>query len=162
MALIGTAEYPSVRFAIDIRLTTVSLPDDVIDQPIFAPEANLDILEIIPDAESFTGNKLTRVKNATIYLTALKILPSVPHLIDQSILGDRDKWRVIDLEDQEEKLLDRFDENINRVGVYRNLPHVFCLDGGYKLDLKREYIYAQGDRAFPPYRTKQLLDRTTD
>ena len=162
MALIGTAEYPSVRFAIDLRLTAISLPDEVIAQPIFAPEAILDILEILPEAESFTGKNLTRVKNATIYLTALKILPSVARLIEQSILGDRDKWRVIDLEDQEEKLLDRFDENINRVGVYRNLPHVFCLDGGYKLDLRREYVYAQGDRAFPPYRDEHTFDRTTD
>ena len=162
MALITTAEYPSVRFAIDFRLNSIVMPDDIIAQPIFVVEAELDVLAILPQAASFTGTSLTRVKNAVIYLTAIKMIPSVPQLIDQSIFGDREKYELIDWEKKIDNLLDRFDENINRVGVYRNLPRVFSMDGGYKLDLKREYIYVKGDRPFPPYRDYPTLDRTTD
>lgn len=87
MTLITLADYPAVRSALDLRLNATILPDSIIALPPFHPAAELEVLRRDPSAASRTGDDLTRVKLATIYLTAALLAPSVPRVLQQS-LGD--------------------------------------------------------------------------
>ena len=162
MAIIGTAEYPAVRAAIHYRLKPKDLPDDMIALPIFAPEAELDLLALLPGAESFTDTKLSRAKNVVIYWTAARLVPSVPQVTAQSFLGDREQFQTIDWEKHIEYLLKKADQNLGELDIFVNTIRVFQLQGGYRELLNAERVYDGVYPKFPPfyhYKNIAELDR---
>lgn len=162
MAIVTTTEYPAVRAAIHYRLKAKDLPDATIGLPIFVPESELDLLALLPDAESFTGTKLSRAKNVVIYWTAARLIPSVPQVTAQSFLGDREQFQTIDWEKHIEYLLRRADQNLAELDIFVNTIQVFQLQGGYREILNAERVYDGYYPKFPPfyhYKNISELDR---
>lgn len=87
MTILTPAEYPAIRAAIDLALDETTLPDAVIELPIFLAAADLDLKTRDPDWATRTGDQLTQLTNAAIYLTAARIAPSVPRL-QREVFGD--------------------------------------------------------------------------
>ena len=151
MAIISASEYPAIRANIHYQLTAKLLPDNMIALPTFAPEAELDLLALLPDAESFTGTKLSRAKNVVIYWTAARLVPSVPQVTSHSFLGDRQAFQMVDWEKHIEYLLEKADENLSHLDVFVNTIEIFKLQGGYRQMLNVERIYSEVYPKFPPF-----------
>lgn len=81
MTLIDSSLFPTVRAAIDAAITENELPDTQIEQPIFWPAAEREILALVPDAADKTGDDLARVQAAVIYITAARIVPTLPPIV---------------------------------------------------------------------------------
>lgn len=157
MAIISVVEYPAVRAAVHYRLTSKRLPDDFIALPIFAPEAELDLLALLPNAETFTGTRLSRAKNVVIYWTAARLVPSIPQVTSHSFLGDRQSFQTIDWQDHIDYLLGKADENLGELGIFVNTIEVFKLQGGYREMLNVERVYNDYYPSFPPFYHKKNI-----
>lgn len=76
--LIGSAEYPGIRAALDSALDAASLPDAVIAQSIHIGAAIDEVIARYPTAETETdANIVKRLKRAAIFLTAARLAPVV-------------------------------------------------------------------------------------
>lgn len=157
MAIITTTDYPAVRANIHYQLNDRLLPDSMIALSTFAPEAELDLLALLPDAEDFTGTKLSRAKNVVIYWTAARFVPSVPQVIAHSFLGDRQTFQTVDWEQHIEYLLGRADNNLAELDIFVNTIQVFKLQGGYREMLNVERVYNDYYPSFPPFYHKKNI-----
>lgn len=91
--------YDQVRKALDVSLTATSLPDDVIDLPIYAGAARDQVLAAQPDAESLDpvtdAARWQAALAALAYLTAARLAPALPQVTTRQV-GDvrvsREKW----------------------------------------------------------------------
>jgi hypothetical protein len=83
MAILTSTEYPAIRAAIDITLTTDDLPDSIIALPIYAAAADQDVLARDPLAESRTGAALQHVKNAATYFCAARLILALPQFTQE-------------------------------------------------------------------------------
>lgn len=91
MALIDASHYPAVRAAIDISLDDKMLPDSIISLQIYRGSAETEVLDKDPNAATRTGDEQTHIQNATIYLTAARLAPAVPQLVDAR--DDQVSWK---------------------------------------------------------------------
>ncbi len=86
MAYLTIAQYPAIRAALDISLTTAKLPDAVIASAPFHPAAEAEVSRrlgsVAGAAEGQPG-----AQRAVILLTAARLLGSVPNIIRRT-LGD--------------------------------------------------------------------------
>jgi len=87
MTLLSSTDYPSVRAAIDTSLDSAVLPDALIARDVFVGAAELDVLARDPLAASRTGTDATRITLAAIYLTAARLCPAVPNIIEEEDTG---------------------------------------------------------------------------
>jgi hypothetical protein len=87
MAFLTAAEYPSIRAALDVSLDADALPDDIIELPIYAGSAELEVYRRDPDLYSRTGVHKRRCVNAMIFLTAAYLAPAMPQITSET-LGD--------------------------------------------------------------------------
>lgn len=72
--LIGPAEYPQIRAAIDVSLDATALPDAVLALPIFVPAAIAEVLARDPLAEARTDpTEVLHVQSAAIYFAAARL-----------------------------------------------------------------------------------------
>lgn len=115
MALITSADYPAVRSALDIRLDSTILPDSVIAQKTYHTAAELEVKRRDPDAESRTGDDLTRVQLATIYLLAAFLAPAVPYVTQQSLGGSSFSVHDVDWKERAAQLRTRADDLLAEV-----------------------------------------------
>lgn len=87
MPLLTPDDYDDVRAAIDLSLvgdqTTVS--DAVIDLELYEPAAEAEVMRRVPNADSLTGDALAAAQRATIYLTAARLVLSLPTLSAEKI-----------------------------------------------------------------------------
>ena len=157
--ILTTAYYGSIRKTIDFRMTADDIPDDVISLPIFAGSAELDVKAIVEDVDSLIGDDLDRVRNAMIYRAAYKLVPSIPQLIELSILSDREKYQTIDWLDKLEWLLKESNRQLSQLDAFEGSASVFHFtEGGYKQMLYQEYIHAGFPSTFPPlYQYREAL-----
>jgi hypothetical protein len=79
--------YPSVRAVLDISLDDTALPDEIIEKPVFAGGAELDVLERDSLAETRTGTTRRHLINAAIYFCAARLAPAIPSIVSEN-LGD--------------------------------------------------------------------------
>ncbi len=87
MPILGVADYPAIRAAIDLGLTQAELPDAVIEMPQHRPLAEARIVERDPEAESRQGLAGQRIRAAAILLTAAAIAPSVRQYVSKQVEG---------------------------------------------------------------------------
>lgn len=80
MALLTSANYPAIRSALDASLDSTILPDAVIAYDIYHRAAELEVLTRDPDAETRTGDDLTRVRTAAMLYCAAFLAPAIPML----------------------------------------------------------------------------------
>lgn len=85
MSLIDNSFYAAIRAVIDNALTENELPDTQIEQPVFLTAAEREVLQIIPTAADKTGDDLTRIQTAVIYLTAARIVPTLPPIVGSNM-----------------------------------------------------------------------------
>ena len=137
--ILSTDDYPSVRSAVGFWVDDKIIPDGVLDQSIYVPASEMEIKDLVPGAETKTGNSLFYIKNAIIYRTAYKLVLSYPQLIQQAIMSDQLRWQPIDVETKLDFLLREENRNLGKCGVLRNSVSVFSLGGSYKEALEREY-----------------------
>lgn len=87
MALIGPADYPAVRAAIDVTLDSSSLPSEIIALPIYQGAAEADVLARDPQAATRQGDEQIRIRSATVYLTASYLIQALPQITHQNFAG---------------------------------------------------------------------------
>lgn len=85
MALLSSADYPTVRAALDVKLTAATLADATIALPIYLGAAEAEIVRRDPLAASRTGAALQHVKNACVLLCAALLAPAMPSLTGEDI-----------------------------------------------------------------------------
>lgn len=85
MTLLGSNYHASIRAAIDVQLDASSLPGEIIDLDIYSGAAHDDVLALLPDAESKTGDELVLVKRAAVFFAAARLCPAVVRLTSVSV-----------------------------------------------------------------------------
>lgn len=98
MLIIDEADFPSIRAAVDVNLDIVSLPDEVIGLPIFAPAADLWVQGQDANWATRTGPEEEHLVNAAIYKAAALILISRPDVIRREVADMRTHWQPMALE----------------------------------------------------------------
>lgn len=83
MSLLTSADYDSVRAALDALLDCETLPDDVIALDLYAGAAERAVLARDPLAETRTGSALARVRAAAVLYAASYLAPVVPQLTSE-------------------------------------------------------------------------------
>ena len=161
MPILSTDDYPAIRSAVGFWVNDDIIPDDVLGQPIFVPDSEMEIKSYYEEAESVTGDELFYVKNAIIYWTAYKLVFSFPQLIDQVILSDRLRFQEIDIEKKLSFLLRQRDKNLLKLGVTDvGSMRVFSLGDGYKEALRKEAIeWGYYDRFPSLYRYEEYNEK---
>lgn len=118
-ALLTSADYPAIRAAIALSLSSSVLPDSAIALPIFLDAADLDLKARDPLWASRTGDSLVQLTNAAIYLTAARIAPAMPRLISEKISTGGDdfarQWQAIDWEARAAALLHLAEEALDTI-----------------------------------------------
>lgn len=122
MPIITSAEYPLVRAALDIRLTSTQLPDATLALAIFLGEAEREVQTRDPLWDSRTGDDEQRLKNAVCYLTAARLAPRMPELtLSSERFGDYTYQRkATDWQSLADDLVARADAEI--AGVLSETP----------------------------------------
>lgn len=87
-------DYNQIRWALDTTLTAEQLTNEVIAMPIYQGLAEIEVKERDTGWASRTGDDLTKLRAAAIFLTASKIAPSLPQILRGKIDGI-DYQRVI-------------------------------------------------------------------
>ena len=85
MPILTEAHYPAIRAALDVLLTKSQLPDSIIQMDIYQNAADQDVIELVPDAESKTGQDLTHVQNAAVLFCAARLAGAVTRVTSQTI-----------------------------------------------------------------------------
>ena len=85
MALLSAADWEAVRAALDPEMSSDDLPDRIIEQPIYAVAAELELLARDPIAASRTGTAKAHIRNAGILLTASRIAPALIAITQQTL-----------------------------------------------------------------------------
>jgi hypothetical protein len=85
MTLIGNAEYPMVRAAVDTSLGPRALKDEVIALDMYAGEAERQVLARDPNALTYDpdSDNGKRVRMAAVYWTAALLVPALPDLTSE-------------------------------------------------------------------------------
>lgn len=123
MAILTSADYPAVRSALDIRLDSTILPDSIIAQKTYHIAAELEVKRRDPDAEARTGDDLTRVQLATIYLLAAFLAPAVPYVTQQSLGGSSFSVHDVDWQGRAARLHTLADDLLNQVTTVTTFGH---------------------------------------
>jgi hypothetical protein len=114
VALLTAAEYPSVRAAIDLSLDSESLPDATIALPIYLDAADLAIKARDPLWATRTGDALTLLTNACVYLTAALIAPAMARLLGETYAdGYRYQLAAVDWDARAAALRGRAEDSLN-------------------------------------------------
>lgn len=88
MPILTSADWPAVRAVLDTSLDATTLPSATIEMAPFEPAAEIEAKARDPLWATRTGDDLTRLKNATVYLTAARIAPSLPAITRAELGGD--------------------------------------------------------------------------
>ena len=78
--LLTAADYPSVRAVLDITLDADSLPDSIIELPVYAGSAEADVAAKDPLYATRTGTDKLHIRNALILFCAARIAPAMPSI----------------------------------------------------------------------------------
>lgn len=137
MALLTSANWPEVRAALDVSLTTRQVPDAVIAYDLYSGRAMRRVVEQVPTAESMTGDNLQRCKNAAIFYTAAYLAPAIPNITRKSIGGgDTEMAYDIDWEARAANLLAaaaaELAEVLTPTETAAAMPLMFAVASGYR------------------------------
>ena len=80
MGLLTANEYDAIRAAIDVSLDADTLPDRVIELPVYGPAADLWVQTRDPLWASRTGAAHLTLVNALIFYCASLLVPAIPML----------------------------------------------------------------------------------
>lgn len=84
MPLLTSADYPSIRAAIDITIGTAELPDAIVALDMYVGAGQRDVLALDPLAESRTGTDLLHAQTAAILFTAARLVGALPQIVKET------------------------------------------------------------------------------
>ena len=96
MTILDYAHYPAIRAAIDVSLDSASLPDDVIELPIYVHAADLELKTRDPLWATRTGDSLLQLQIAAVYLTAARLAGAIPQIAGEDFAEYSYKLQAID------------------------------------------------------------------
>lgn len=118
MPLLSASDHPAIRAAIDARVTSADLSDEVIAAPVYRDAAEAEILRRVPDAEALVGAARAGIQRAAIYYCAALLARQTPVWTSETI----SRWsgsRAVDLNRRAAELLALSDKEINdATGTY--------------------------------------------
>ncbi|MCB9172349.1 MAG: hypothetical protein H6637_05435 [Ardenticatenales bacterium] len=137
MSLIDATHYPEIRAALDTTLDATRLPDSVIEQSIYLGAAEAEVLRLDSQAQERVdggGEEALAIQRAVIYLTAARLAPAVPQLVQAgSESGLSYRLREMDWRVRAAELrawgLDAV-QAVLATGVTSSLPSLFGLASG--------------------------------
>lgn len=100
MALLTSADYPSIRAAIDITLDSTAVPDSIIALDLYSGAGMRDVLLIDPDAETRTEDELLHAQTAAVLFTAARLVRALPQVFKETFPDhsyERNKWDAASL-----------------------------------------------------------------
>lgn len=89
MSILTSADYPEIRSAIDATLDATMLPDAQIAFDSNVGEAEREVLTRDPLALTRIGNDGARVRLAAIYLTAARLVVTLPVVTAEQLADER-------------------------------------------------------------------------
>jgi hypothetical protein len=78
MLFLTSTDYPTIRGALHVSLTSAELSDALLGSDLYVPAAEAEVLALDPLALTRTGDELARVKRAVLFLTAALLAAVVP------------------------------------------------------------------------------------
>lgn len=127
-----------IRQVIDTELGTNQLPSDTIWLDIYAGAAERDVLAVISDAESKTGNDLKRCRNAAIYFCAARLVPAVARHLTVTVQSRDMSYsrQAMDIEKRMTELRAMADKELQAVATPNDdtprLPTMFARAAGVR------------------------------
>lgn len=129
-----TDDYPAVRAAIDVSLTSDHISDTIIAMPIYHRLAERKVRELYPDADSETDpDHLEILKRATIFICASLLIPAVPRLVKESMGLYSYTRTLLDMETQMNSLWTMAENEIStltEIVLTDSVPTLFTLAVG--------------------------------
>lgn len=92
-AILATADYPAIRAAVDISLTTANLPDATIALDIYAGAAVRDVIDRYPGAAAVTvAATQLKITAAAVYFCAARLaIPLTGVIVSSLSVSTRDQ-----------------------------------------------------------------------
>jgi hypothetical protein len=89
--ILSPSDYAQVRYVLDLSLDDTSLPDSKIGLGVFVDAAEAEVKTLDPDWAAHLADVTTAdpVVWAAVYLTAARIVPSLPNLTSNSFADER-------------------------------------------------------------------------
>src|SRR5436309_3365234 len=89
LLLLSAGSYDAIRKSLDLGLDEKALPDEVIEYPIYGPAAEADVTAADPLALTYAEGTVAKERciRAAIFLTAARLAPSLPAIMQEAI-GD--------------------------------------------------------------------------
>lgn len=84
MALLTSADYPSIRAAIETSLDSTTLPDSIIALDLYLGAGQRDVIALDSLAESRTGTALQHAQTAAVLFTAARLIGALPMIIKET------------------------------------------------------------------------------
>lgn len=85
MAILTSNDYPAIRAALDVSLDSSNLKDTTIALDIFSGQADREVYERDPLADSRTGDDADRIKAAAVYFCAALLAPVVVRITSLAV-----------------------------------------------------------------------------
>lgn len=116
MAVVLTsADYPSIRQAIDIRLDEIDIPDTTIALDIYAGFAVRRVVGRLPNPYDVSLDPT--VKTACIFSCAALLIPAMKQIQNEQIAGHEKTFKVIDWDKKIRELEGRIDQIVGSILV---------------------------------------------
>lgn len=107
MSFLAFADYPELRSLIDTTLTSMELPDVVIEGDAYLGDAEREVVRFDPDAASRTGDEWKAVRLATMLFTAARLLPALPRIVSETTLSSTYRLQPINVAERVSELRQR-------------------------------------------------------
>lgn len=129
MAILDFTHYDMVRAALGLETDETVVSDETIALPIFQGAAEMEIAARDPLALTRTGTDAQRIINATVYITAALIAPTMTQLKRESF-GDYSYASSVDWAKRAKDLRMRADSELNAILKTKNWPTMFAVASG--------------------------------
>lgn len=113
--ILTSDDYDMVRAAIEVTLDADDLPDHVIAMDIYLGQAELDIKSKVENWSSLVGDELVRLRNATVYQTALLLVDAVRLPLSKKVDDVTFRWSDRDDDELKNKLRGRVDDELDEL-----------------------------------------------
>jgi hypothetical protein len=137
MAILTTAEYPAIRAAIDVSLTSKQLPDTIIGLDIYKGRAESEVIRVYSTAETETDpEKISHITNAAVLIAASLLVKSVPFLTRETFGNYQYQRARIDLDVLAANLRAQADDELAQLtstDITENMPTFFTVAPGYRV-----------------------------
>lgn len=117
--MMDTADLQDIRQLVLNELTSKDLPDDVINRDIYLGIAERDIFAraniTSSQYDALDAEQQTKIKTAVKYKTAVLILPSLPQLLRETVIGISYQYNQLSQTNKIKRYEDLIDNQVPKV-----------------------------------------------